>query len=169
MYEFFFCYTPSRFQVRLHVREDSNLGRYPLGQNERNTLQESQDWMQVCTPHKANACHVSLLSIEITGQAAHLPHLSIPPLRVNATAESFGEGRGVPSIYHRCSIYTACLPGVFWRHNSTPPHPVCARDHSMSGLAQFVASRGLGTLQEWCEEGYHAVSNIDKEISSESM
>lgn len=37
----------------------------------------------------------------------------------------------------------------------------------MSGLAQFVASRGLGTLQEWCEEGYHAVSNIDEELSGE--
>lgn len=35
----------------------------------------------------------------------------------------------------------------------------------MSGLAQFIAARGLGTLQEWCEEGYQAVSRIDEELS----
>ena len=39
----------------------------------------------------------------------------------------------------------------------------------MSGLAQFVAARGLGTLQEWCEEGYNAVSNIDHELSGEGV
>ncbi|CAN0319627.1 unnamed protein product [Ectocarpus sp. 6 AP-2014] len=38
---------------------------------------------------------------------------------------------------------------------------------SMSGLAQFVAARGLGTLQEWCEEGYEAVSRIDEDLSSQ--
>lgn len=38
---------------------------------------------------------------------------------------------------------------------------------SMSGLAQFVAARGLGTLQEWCEEGYKAVARVDKDISGE--
>lgn len=39
----------------------------------------------------------------------------------------------------------------------------------MSGLAQFVAARGLGTLLEWSEEGYNAVSKIDQELSGESM
>lgn len=38
---------------------------------------------------------------------------------------------------------------------------------SMSGLAQFVAARGLGTLQEWCEEGYKAVARIDEDLSGE--
>ncbi|CAN0292085.1 unnamed protein product [Ectocarpus sp. 6 AP-2014] len=38
---------------------------------------------------------------------------------------------------------------------------------SMSGLAQFVAARGLGTLQEWCEEGYEAVSRIDEDLSTQ--
>ncbi|CAM9110639.1 unnamed protein product [Hapterophycus canaliculatus] len=37
---------------------------------------------------------------------------------------------------------------------------------SMSGLAQFVAERGLGTLREWCEEGYNAVSKVDEELSA---
>lgn len=37
----------------------------------------------------------------------------------------------------------------------------------MSGLAQFVAARGLGTLREWCEEGYNAVSAIDEQLSGE--
>ncbi|CAM9105430.1 unnamed protein product, partial [Ectocarpus fasciculatus] len=37
---------------------------------------------------------------------------------------------------------------------------------SMSGLAQFVAARGLGTLQEWCEKGYEAVSRIDEDLST---
>ena len=37
----------------------------------------------------------------------------------------------------------------------------------MSGLAQFVAARGLGTLQEWCEEGYKAVAGIDEDLSGE--
>lgn len=38
---------------------------------------------------------------------------------------------------------------------------------SMSGLAQFVAARGLATLQEWCEEGYSAVRKVDEELSGE--
>lgn len=37
----------------------------------------------------------------------------------------------------------------------------------MSGLAQFVAARGLGTLQEWCEEGYNAVTKVDRDLSGE--
>ncbi|CAM9501257.1 unnamed protein product, partial [Choristocarpus tenellus] len=37
----------------------------------------------------------------------------------------------------------------------------------MSGLAQFVAARGLGTLQEWCEEGYQRVMQTDKKISEQ--
>ena len=49
------------------------------------------------------------------------------------------------------------------------PFRVHARCHSMSGLAQFVASRGLGTLREWCEEGYKAVSKIDQELSGEGI
>lgn len=43
----------------------------------------------------------------------------------------------------------------------TPSKPYC----SMSGLAQFVAARGLATLQEWCEEGYSTVRKIDEELS----
>lgn len=39
----------------------------------------------------------------------------------------------------------------------------------MSGLAQFVANRGLGTLQQWCEEGYNTVSSVDEELSGERV
>lgn len=39
----------------------------------------------------------------------------------------------------------------------------------MSGLAQFVAARGLGTLQEWCEEGYKAVARIDEDLSGKIL
>ncbi len=37
----------------------------------------------------------------------------------------------------------------------------------MSGLAQFVAARGLATLQEWCEVGYKEVCKVDDELSGE--
>lgn len=40
---------------------------------------------------------------------------------------------------------------------------------SMSGLAQFVSSRGLGALREWCEEGYRAVQATDRELSGELL
>lgn len=43
------------------------------------------------------------------------------------------------------------------------------RLETMSGLAQFVAARGLGTLQKWCEEGYEAFSRIDENLSSETL
>ena len=47
------------------------------------------------------------------------------------------------------------------------PCDVSVASLSMSGLAQFVTTRGLGALQEWCEEGYKAVSIIDEELSGE--
>lgn len=36
---------------------------------------------------------------------------------------------------------------------------------SMSGLAQFVAARGIKSLEEWSERGYDAIQHIDEEIS----
>lgn len=33
---------------------------------------------------------------------------------------------------------------------------------SMSGLVQFISSRGLGTLQEWCEKGYKYIREVDR-------
>mmetsp|Transcript_161 Transcript_161/g.256 ORF Transcript_161/g.256 Transcript_161/m.256 type:complete len:756 (+) Transcript_161:200-2467(+) len=36
---------------------------------------------------------------------------------------------------------------------------------SMSGIAQFVADRGLHSLQEWCEAGYDEVQKCDEEYS----
>lgn len=47
------------------------------------------------------------------------------------------------------------------------PPLIRTRFGSMSGLAQFVAARGLGTLREWCEEGYKAVARIDEDLSGE--
>lgn len=32
---------------------------------------------------------------------------------------------------------------------------------SMSGLVQFIADKGLGTLQEWCNEGYNYIREVD--------
>jgi len=36
---------------------------------------------------------------------------------------------------------------------------------SMSGIAQFIASRGQETLREWCESGYDALQEFDTEFS----
>mmetsp|Transcript_21294 Transcript_21294/g.36463 ORF Transcript_21294/g.36463 Transcript_21294/m.36463 type:complete len:694 (+) Transcript_21294:142-2223(+) len=36
---------------------------------------------------------------------------------------------------------------------------------SMSGIAQFIASKGQEALREWCEEGYDAIQRFDKEFS----
>lgn len=36
---------------------------------------------------------------------------------------------------------------------------------SMSGIQQFIASRGLLELREWCEKGYDAIQSFDKEFS----
>lgn len=36
---------------------------------------------------------------------------------------------------------------------------------SMSGVAQFVAARGIDTLRDWCELGYAAVQERDAELS----
>jgi ribonucleoside-triphosphate reductase len=36
---------------------------------------------------------------------------------------------------------------------------------SMSGIAQFVANRGLDQLKEWCERGYAVVQDADREVS----
>ena len=36
---------------------------------------------------------------------------------------------------------------------------------SMSGIAQFVNERGLNSLKEWCENGYDALCEYDKEFS----
>ena len=37
---------------------------------------------------------------------------------------------------------------------------------SLSGIAQFVAARGLNELREWCEAGYAAVREFDEELSA---
>tara|TARA_R110000751_G_scaffold272652_1_gene372853 strand:- start:1912 stop:3933 length:2022 start_codon:yes stop_codon:yes gene_type:complete len=36
---------------------------------------------------------------------------------------------------------------------------------SMSGIAQFVADKGIGTLQSWMDKGYHHIQKLDKEYS----
>lgn len=36
---------------------------------------------------------------------------------------------------------------------------------SMSGIAQFVANRGIGVLQEWMDKGYEHIQDLDKEYS----
>lgn len=36
---------------------------------------------------------------------------------------------------------------------------------SMSGLAQFIESRGIGELHKWCEQGYRAIQEADVENS----
>jgi ribonucleoside-triphosphate reductase len=36
---------------------------------------------------------------------------------------------------------------------------------SMSGIAQFIASRGVNTLQQWCDAGYDTVQSQDRHIS----
>jgi ribonucleoside-triphosphate reductase len=36
---------------------------------------------------------------------------------------------------------------------------------SMSGIAQFLAQRGIDALREWCERGYAATANLDREYS----
>jgi len=36
---------------------------------------------------------------------------------------------------------------------------------SMSGIAQFVAARGLPELRKWCEEGYDAIDSYDRRYS----
>ena len=38
---------------------------------------------------------------------------------------------------------------------------------SMSGLAQFVAARGQEELRQWCEQGYDALQQFDREISDQ--
>ena len=35
----------------------------------------------------------------------------------------------------------------------------------MSGITQFISSRGLDELKKWCEEGYTLIQNQDKIIS----
>ena len=110
-----FCHTPTGFQVRFHVREDGNIGRYSLGQNERNPLQESQDWMQVCT------CHEARMRAKYLCQGMHAFYLrnelqddrliSTPidaPFRVSAqlwskSTEALGEGCDAPSVDQRGS------------------------------------------------------------------
>lgn len=36
---------------------------------------------------------------------------------------------------------------------------------SMSGIAQFMTSRGINTLKQWCEEGYKAIERYDEVYS----
>lgn len=36
---------------------------------------------------------------------------------------------------------------------------------SMSGIAQFITSKGLNTLKTWCEEGYKAIERYDESYS----
>ena len=35
----------------------------------------------------------------------------------------------------------------------------------MSGIAQFVANRGIGVLQDWMDKGYEHIQDLDKEYS----
>lgn len=35
----------------------------------------------------------------------------------------------------------------------------------MSGLAQFLAQRGVGALHDWCEQGYEHIQSYDEELS----
>ncbi|KAF4143630.1 putative ribonucleoside-triphosphate reductase [Phytophthora infestans] len=37
---------------------------------------------------------------------------------------------------------------------------------SMSGIAQFISSRGLNEFQRWCEAGYDRIQEVDKQIST---
>ncbi len=37
---------------------------------------------------------------------------------------------------------------------------------SLSGIAQFIAEKGIGELKEWCEAGYAALGEIDASIST---
>jgi len=37
---------------------------------------------------------------------------------------------------------------------------------SMSGITQFIASRGMDTLKQWCTEGYECVAEFDHVLSS---
>lgn len=36
---------------------------------------------------------------------------------------------------------------------------------SLSGVAQFIAARGLNELKDWCEKGYATVKSQDQELS----
>jgi hypothetical protein len=36
---------------------------------------------------------------------------------------------------------------------------------SMSGIAQFLAQRGIDALREWCERGYSTTSTLDRDYS----
>ena len=36
---------------------------------------------------------------------------------------------------------------------------------SMSGIAQFVANKGVGTLKEWMDAGYHHIQGLDEQYS----
>ena len=36
---------------------------------------------------------------------------------------------------------------------------------SMSGIAQFIANRGVGALKDWMDEGYDHIQKLDKEYS----
>ena len=38
---------------------------------------------------------------------------------------------------------------------------------SMSGIAQFISSRGLHQLKDWCEKGYERIGEVDLELSDE--
>jgi len=43
-----------------------------------------------------------------------------------------------------------------------PPHP-----SSSSSSSQFLARRGMGELQEWCEASYDFIQKLDAQISDE--
>lgn len=38
---------------------------------------------------------------------------------------------------------------------------------SMSGIAQFIANKGIGELVNWCNQGYSALKAYDKYLSNE--
>ena len=60
---------------------------------------------------------------------------------------------------------TVTLASTHWEASNA----VMARNRrigcSMSGLAQFVSSRGIDELRQWCEEGYHAIQSLDQRLS----
>lgn len=35
----------------------------------------------------------------------------------------------------------------------------------LSGVAQFISQRGLTTLKDWCDQGYHHIADVDRQIS----
>lgn len=141
-------------QVRLHVRKDRDIGRHSLGANKRDFVQESPNWVQVRL--RRPPTHTTCVRVRSSTLSRPFVCFSCP-----------GSCLGQDSCSNIAALLS-CAVGVDPADSATctSASPLI-RTHSgsMSGLAQFVAARGLGTLQEWCEEGYKAVARIDKDIS----